>query len=116
MLKISVFAIARYLISWEPEIEVEPIRIFVKPITHLCSTVDSITRYIKCLSELIKSPEGKPIPKARAIGATLASASGVHADKIVSHAFWSSYSIFDSYYQLSRCFDDNLTESILALN
>ncbi|PVU89440.1 hypothetical protein BB561_005354 [Smittium simulii] len=56
-----------------------------------------------------------PIPKARAIGATLAASSGVSSDDIVSHAFWSNYSMFDSYYRLSRDSTSNLTESILPL-
>ncbi|PVU89689.1 hypothetical protein BB561_005212 [Smittium simulii] len=56
-----------------------------------------------------------PIPKGRAIGATLAANSGVSTDDIVSHAFWSNYSIFDSYYRLTRNSSNNLTESILNL-
>ncbi|PVU91644.1 hypothetical protein BB561_004279 [Smittium simulii] len=56
-----------------------------------------------------------PIPKGRAIGATLAANSGVSTDNIVSHAFWSNYSIFDSYYRLTRNSSNNLTESILNL-
>ncbi|PVU88282.1 hypothetical protein BB561_005940 [Smittium simulii] len=50
-----------------------------------------------------------------AIGATLAANSGVSTDDIVSHAFWSNYSIFDSYYRLTRNSSNNLTESILNL-
>ncbi|PVU97314.1 hypothetical protein BB561_000628 [Smittium simulii] len=56
-----------------------------------------------------------PIPKGKAIGATLAANSGVSSDDIVAHAFWSNYSIFDSYYRLTRNSSNNLTESILNL-
>ncbi|PVU89341.1 hypothetical protein BB561_005414 [Smittium simulii] len=55
------------------------------------------------------------IPKGRAIGATLAANSGVSTDNIVSHAFWSNYLIFDSYYRLTRNSSNYLTESILNL-
>ncbi|PVU88615.1 hypothetical protein BB561_005757 [Smittium simulii] len=78
-------------------------------------SVDSITRYIHILSDLIVRPKNTPIPKARAIGATLAADSGVSTDDIVSHAFWSNYTIFDSYYRLSRDSSTNLTESVLNL-
>ncbi|OMJ18751.1 hypothetical protein AYI69_g6885 [Smittium culicis] len=50
--------------------------------------LDRITRYLHLLSGLINRPPNTPIPKARAIGATLASSAGVLADDIVTHAFW----------------------------
>ncbi|PVU87336.1 hypothetical protein BB561_006376 [Smittium simulii] len=78
-------------------------------------SVDSINRYIHSLSGLITRPKDTPIPKARAIGATLAAQAGASADDIVNHAFWSNYSIFDSHYRLSRDLKDNLTESIIPL-
>ncbi|OMJ12126.1 hypothetical protein AYI69_g9546 [Smittium culicis] len=67
------------------------------------------------LSELIVRTPNTPIPKARATGATLASSAGVSADDIVTHAFWSNYSLFGSYYRLARGSISNLTESILPL-
>ncbi|OMJ14917.1 hypothetical protein AYI70_g7599 [Smittium culicis] len=67
------------------------------------------------LSELIIRPPNTPIPKARAIRATLASSAGMSADDIVTHAFWSKYSMFDSYYRHTRGSTSNLTESILPL-
>ncbi|PVU93748.1 hypothetical protein BB561_003065 [Smittium simulii] len=78
-------------------------------------SVDSITRYIKSISVLIQQDQDMPIPKGRAIGATLAANSGVSSDDIVAHAFWSNYSIFDSYYRLTRNSSNNLTESILNI-
>ncbi|OMJ11448.1 hypothetical protein AYI70_g9718 [Smittium culicis] len=59
-------------------------------------SVDSITRHIRMLSELIPRPPNTPCPKARVIGATLAAAAGVPSDVIVSQAFWSKYTMFDS--------------------
>ncbi|PVU94519.1 hypothetical protein BB561_002501 [Smittium simulii] len=53
-------------------------------------SVDSITRYIHKLSKLIDRPHNTPIPKTRAIGATLAAEAGIPSDQIISHAFWSS--------------------------
>ncbi|PVU91406.1 hypothetical protein BB561_004407 [Smittium simulii] len=60
--------------------------------------VDSITRYIQKLSILIARPDNTSVPKARAIGATLAASAGASTDDIVNHAFWSNYSMFDEYY------------------
>ncbi|PVU89191.1 hypothetical protein BB561_005498 [Smittium simulii] len=62
--------------------------------------VDSITRYIQKLLILIARPDNTSVPKARAIGATLAASAGASTDDIVNHAFWSNYSIFDEYYRL----------------
>ncbi|OMJ22850.1 hypothetical protein AYI69_g5238 [Smittium culicis] len=76
-------------------------------------SVDIITRYIHKISTLIGHDSDAPIPKGRAIGATLAANSGVSSDEIVAHAFWSNYSIFDTYYRLTRNSSNNLTESIL---
>ncbi|PVU86099.1 hypothetical protein BB560_006806, partial [Smittium megazygosporum] len=52
-------------------------------------TIDSITRNIRNVSKLINYGKTKPIPKARAIGATVAASSGIAPDVIVSQAFWS---------------------------
>ncbi|PVU95345.1 hypothetical protein BB561_001890 [Smittium simulii] len=78
-------------------------------------SVDSITRHVKNLSGLIKRPPNTPIPKTRAIGATLAATSGVPVENIVSHAFWSNYSMFDTYYRLDRSTQSNMTEAVLPL-
>ncbi|PVU92343.1 hypothetical protein BB561_003884 [Smittium simulii] len=70
-------------------------------------SVDSITRHVKNLSELIKRPPNTPISKTRAIGATLAAISGVSVENIVLHTFWSNYSIFNTYYRLDRSTQSN---------
>ncbi|PVZ96837.1 hypothetical protein BB558_007238, partial [Smittium angustum] len=48
---------------------------------------NSLMRYTKN-NYLALTVDRKPIPKGRAIGATLASAAGISADTIVSHGFW----------------------------
>ncbi|PVU92497.1 hypothetical protein BB561_003790 [Smittium simulii] len=53
--------------------------------------------------------------RARAIGATLAATSGVPVENIVSHAFWSNYNMFDTYYRLDRSTQSNMTEAVLPL-
>ncbi|OMJ28092.1 hypothetical protein AYI69_g2441 [Smittium culicis] len=78
-------------------------------------SVYNITRCIHMIYDLIRRDPDTPIPKGRAIGATLASNIEVSSDDIVSHAFWSNYTIFDTYYRLSRNSSNNLTESILNL-
>ncbi|PVU87670.1 hypothetical protein BB561_006235 [Smittium simulii] len=77
-------------------------------------SVDSITRHVKNLLGLIKRPPNTPIPKTRAIGATLAATSGVPVENIASHAFWSNYSMFDTYYRLDRSTQSNMTEAVLV--
>ncbi|OMJ13086.1 hypothetical protein AYI70_g8715 [Smittium culicis] len=47
-------------------------------------------------------PADTPIPKARAIGATLAANSVLPAESIVSHAFLLNFSMIDTYYRLNR--------------
>ncbi|PVU85766.1 hypothetical protein BB561_006902 [Smittium simulii] len=78
-------------------------------------SVDSITRHVKYLSGLIKRPPNTPIPKTRAIGATLAATSGVPVENIVLHAFWSNYNMFNTYYRLDRSTQSNMTEAVLPL-
>ncbi|PVU94705.1 hypothetical protein BB561_002339 [Smittium simulii] len=58
-------------------------------------SIDSITRHVKNLSVLIVQPPNKPIPKARATGATFATTFEVPVENIVLHTFRSNvaYSI-----------------------
>ncbi|PVU86993.1 hypothetical protein BB561_006493 [Smittium simulii] len=49
--------------------------------------IDSISRYIHSLSELIERQPNTHISKTHAIGATLVASSGVSSNDIVSHAF-----------------------------
>ncbi|PVU92529.1 hypothetical protein BB561_003768 [Smittium simulii] len=36
-------------------------------------------------------------------------------ENIVSHAFWSNYNMFDTYYRLDRSTQSNMTEAVLPL-
>ncbi|OMJ12602.1 hypothetical protein AYI69_g9352 [Smittium culicis] len=78
-------------------------------------SVDILTKYIHSISDLIIRDSEARILKERAIGANLAANSGVSTDDIVSHAFWSNYIIFDTYYRLIRNPLKNSAESILNL-
>ncbi|PVU87737.1 hypothetical protein BB561_006197 [Smittium simulii] len=57
--------------------------------------------------------EGSQIPKAREIAATLDASAGITADKIISYANCSGYSMLDNNYRLTRDSDVNITDSIL---
>ncbi|OMJ23743.1 hypothetical protein AYI69_g4880 [Smittium culicis] len=77
-------------------------------------TVDSISRNIKSISKFMVNEE-EQIPKARAIGATLATNSGIPADAEITQTFWSGASMLDNHYQLSRDINLNIAETILTL-
>ncbi|OMJ15426.1 hypothetical protein AYI70_g7275, partial [Smittium culicis] len=63
--------------------------------------------------ERLSVKDMKQIPKARAIGASLASQAGVPSDAIISQANWANYDTFDNYYRLTRDSTVNITNSIL---
>ncbi|OMJ18509.1 hypothetical protein AYI69_g6985 [Smittium culicis] len=86
------------------------IRDFNKPLS-----VDSISRHVFMLSDLIVRPPNTPLLKTRALGPTLAAVAGVPSSDIVAQAFWSNYYMFDNYYRLSRSTNSNITESALPL-
>ncbi|PVV01384.1 hypothetical protein BB560_004195 [Smittium megazygosporum] len=71
--------------------------------------VDSITRRIQTKSSFMPMPPNSNIPKDRALGSTLASASRIPSDNIVAHAFWSNYDVFNNHYRLSRSTNSNIT-------
>ncbi|PVV02173.1 hypothetical protein BB560_003381, partial [Smittium megazygosporum] len=104
-----------YLQSTNREMLLRHINDFSKPLS-----VDSITRYIHILSELIERPPNSRIPKTRVLGASMAANAGVSPNDIVTHAFWSNYYMFDTYYvppthtNNSQCskFDDIQTQHL----
>ncbi|OMJ30259.1 hypothetical protein AYI69_g199 [Smittium culicis] len=61
---------------------------------------------------LIQLSNIKKIPKSRALGSTLAANAGASYDDVISQVFWSSRGIFESYYQLSRMSQSNLTKIV----
>ncbi|EIE78148.1 hypothetical protein RO3G_02852 [Rhizopus delemar RA 99-880] len=58
-------------------------------------------------------PPGAPVPKARALGATLAAQAGVSVDNIVVHGNWSSKSLFEEFYRISVTTSSNFTSGTL---
>lgn len=54
------------------------------------------------------------LPKARALGSTLAVQHGVTTDDAVLHGAWSSRSVFDAFYRLSRRPTVNVTTATLT--
>ncbi|PVU94557.1 hypothetical protein BB561_002456 [Smittium simulii] len=65
-------------------------------------SVNSIFRIIKSITIVGMNDNKARIPKARAVGATLAASTGISSDKIVKQANWSSYYTFDTYYRLTN--------------
>ncbi|PVU96723.1 hypothetical protein BB561_001014 [Smittium simulii] len=39
----------------------------------------------------------------------------IEEDFFLSHAFWSNYNMFDTYYRLDRSIQSNMTEAVLPL-
>lgn len=48
-----------------------------------------------------RTPPSAPVPKARALGATLAALNGIPVDEIVCPGNWSSRAIFEDFYRIS---------------
>ncbi|OMJ22186.1 hypothetical protein AYI69_g5493 [Smittium culicis] len=51
---------------------------------------------------------GTATPKARAVAETVAAEAVVPSDILVSQAFWSNYTMFDTYYRLFRAQSMNI--------
>ncbi|KAG1433322.1 hypothetical protein G6F56_014617 [Rhizopus delemar] len=60
-------------------------------------------------------PPSAPVPKARALGATLAALNGISVDQIVAHGNWSSRAIFEDFYRISVANNTNFTKSTLEI-
>ncbi|KAI9255539.1 hypothetical protein BY458DRAFT_442220 [Sporodiniella umbellata] len=56
-----------------------------------------------------------PLPKARALGATLAAQSGISVDDIVVQGNWSSKNLFEQFYRIFVTTSTDFTK-VLALN
>ncbi|OAD67093.1 hypothetical protein PHYBLDRAFT_174477 [Phycomyces blakesleeanus NRRL 1555(-)] len=63
---------------------------------------ERISKHIQFLMEKIPRPSGALLPKARALGPTLALASGASVEDILVHGSWASSAVFDTFYRLSR--------------
>ncbi|PVU90988.1 hypothetical protein BB561_004614 [Smittium simulii] len=73
-----------------------------------------ISKHMNYLMKLISIDMGSKVPKARALGSTIATTAGATYDDVISQGFWSSRGIFDDYYQLSRRSRNNLTNLVLG--
>lgn len=84
----------------------------VRTTTNTAATLspDRIPHYVYTVTEHVeRTPPSAPVPKARAIDATLAALNGLSADQIVAHGNWSSRSIFEDFYRISVSNNTNFT-------
>ncbi|PWA00807.1 hypothetical protein BB558_003131 [Smittium angustum] len=90
--------------------------IYVRKIRNHSEHVGSewISNSIKSVIKLLKIPKGQKTPKARALGSTKAIRAGANLNDILTQGFWSSQSIFDTFYNLEHRANENLTELILV--
>ncbi|KAG2222340.1 hypothetical protein INT45_009813 [Circinella minor] len=72
-----------------------------------------ISKYINQVMKFVGRPPGAPIPKARALGATLAAQSGVSVENLVVQENWSSRKMFEQFYRISVQTQENFTASTL---
>lgn len=77
---------------------------------------ERISKYVQSVMEHVERiPSTAPVPKARALGATLAALNGLSVDQIVAHGNWSSRSIFEDFYRISVANNTNFTSSTLEV-
>ncbi|KAI9468524.1 MAG: hypothetical protein EXX96DRAFT_492759, partial [Benjaminiella poitrasii] len=74
---------------------------------------ERISKHIHTVMQHVSRPVGAPFPKARALGSTLAAASGVPVDDIVTHGNWSSRTMFEHFYRISSTTQLNITNHTL---
>ncbi|KAI9314656.1 hypothetical protein BX666DRAFT_1862354, partial [Dichotomocladium elegans] len=61
-----------------------------------------ISKYISSIMSRLPQPPGHKRIKAQALGPTRATQAGATIDDVVSHGFWNSQQVFDTFYRLSR--------------
>ncbi|ORE04365.1 hypothetical protein BCV72DRAFT_313135, partial [Rhizopus microsporus var. microsporus] len=74
---------------------------------------ERISKHIRRIMTQVGKPDDAPVPKARALGATLAAQAGIAVDDIVVHGNWSSKAIFEQFYRISAMTNNNLTLATL---
>ncbi|KAG1049039.1 hypothetical protein G6F43_008611 [Rhizopus delemar] len=74
---------------------------------------ERISKHINTVMQYVGRPSGAPLPKARALGATLAAQAGVAVDDIVVHGNWSSKALFEQFYRISVLTNSNFTLTTL---
>jgi hypothetical protein len=62
---------------------------------------ERISKHIQSIMQFVSRPPGAPIPKARALGSTLAAQSGISVEDIVVQGNWLSREIFEQFYRIS---------------
>ncbi|KAG2209026.1 hypothetical protein INT45_008135 [Circinella minor] len=72
-----------------------------------------ISKYINQIMKFVGRPPGAPLPKARALGATLAAQAGVSVENLVVQGNWSSRKMFEQFYRISIRTKENFTSSTL---
>ncbi|ORY89204.1 hypothetical protein BCR43DRAFT_448488, partial [Syncephalastrum racemosum] len=76
--------------------------------------VDTIRGYIcDVMRHVGRDPPSLPVPKARALGATLAAQAGTPIADIVSRGAWSSQDMFDHFYRISSATHTDFTRLTL---
>ncbi|KAG0183555.1 hypothetical protein DFQ29_002610 [Apophysomyces sp. BC1021] len=67
-------------------------------------------RYAKTTTiHAYRDPPTAPVPKARALAATLAAQAGVPVDDIVARGVWSSHAMFNEFYRVSSAMGTDFT-------
>lgn len=74
---------------------------------------ERLSKHINSVMQYVGRPAGAPLPKARALGATLAAQAGVAVDDIVVHGNWSSKALFEHFYRISVLTNSNFTVTTL---
>ncbi|KAG1128871.1 hypothetical protein G6F37_013651 [Rhizopus arrhizus] len=74
---------------------------------------ERLSKHINSVMQYVSRPAGAPLPKARALGATLAAQAGVAVDDIVVHGNWSSKALFEHFYRISVLTNSNFTVTTL---
>ncbi|KAI9247337.1 hypothetical protein BY458DRAFT_527195, partial [Sporodiniella umbellata] len=76
---------------------------------------ERISKHVQLIMRKVTRQPGTPIPKARALGATLAAQSGISVDDIVVQGNWSSKDLFEQFYRISITTSTDFTK-VLTLN
>ncbi|ORE02995.1 hypothetical protein BCV72DRAFT_189113, partial [Rhizopus microsporus var. microsporus] len=74
---------------------------------------ERISKHIHRIMTHVGKPNDAPVPKVRALGATLAAQAGIAVDGIVVHGNWSSKAIFEQFCRISSMTSNNLTLATL---
>ncbi|GJJ71481.1 hypothetical protein EMPS_03831 [Entomortierella parvispora] len=74
---------------------------------------ERISKYLAVLLDLMPREKGQPRPKVRALGATNALKKGVPLEEVTVQGNWSSPTMVENYYRISRTLVSNFTNTLL---